>query len=147
MNWTDIVLGLVAGVSVPMQAAINSQLRQIVASPVLAALISFAVGTIALFACAAGLRAPIPEGRLVLHAPWWVWLGGVLGVFYVITAILVTPRVGAASLMALAVIGQLTASLVLDHYGWLGLPLQPLSALRVVGAVLLVAGVILITRF
>lgn len=148
MTWTYITIGLLAGMVLPLQAAINAQLRYVLGSPLLAALVSFGVGTAALAICAASVvRLPLADGRAALQAPWWVWSGGLLGAFYVLTAVFVAPRLGAAALMALALAGQLIAALAMDHYGWFGLAVHPLSALRGVGVVLLVAGVVLITRF
>jgi transporter family-2 protein len=76
--------------------------------------------------------------------PWWMWTGGVLGLFVVSTNILAAPRLGAALLVSLAITGQLTTALILDHYGAFGFPLQPISPARGLGALLLVAGVVLI---
>jgi transporter family-2 protein len=73
-------------------------------------------------------------------------MGGVLGALYVLSAIVVTPRLGASALVAVTVAGQLIAALVMDHYGWLGLPAQPLGVERVMGAMLLMGGVLLMTR-
>ncbi|MCU0734862.1 MAG: DMT family transporter [Methylotetracoccus sp.] len=147
MFWTYIIIALLAGAVLPMQAAVNAQLRYVVGSSLLAALVSFGVGTAALLLYAAFARLPLPDGRAALQAPWWAWSGGLLGAFYVLTAILVAPRLGTAALMGLALAGQLIAALVLDHYGLLGLSVHPLSLWRVVGTILLLAGVALITRF
>ena len=147
MFWTYIIIALLAGAVLPMQAAVNAQLRYVVGSSLLAALVSFGVGTAALLVYAAFARLPLPDGRATLQAPWWAWSGGLLGAFYVLTAILVAPRLGTAALMGLALSGQLIAALVLDHYGLLGLSVHPLSLWRVVGTILLLAGVVLITRF
>ena len=146
MFWTYIIIALAAGAVLPMQAAVNAQLRYVVGSSLLAALVSFGVGTAALLLYAAFARLPLPDGRAALQAPWWAWSGGLLGAFYVLTAILVAPRLGTAALMGLALSGQLIAALVLDHYGLLGLSVHPLSLWRVVGTILLLAGVALITR-
>jgi transporter family-2 protein len=113
---------------------------------VLAALISFVVGTAALIVYAGMSRLPMAGLRTAALAPWWAWLGGLFGALYVVAAILVTPRLGAASLVAVTVTGQLIAALVMDHFGWLGLPLQPFSGTRVLGALLLMGGVVLMTR-
>lgn len=147
MFWTYIIIALLAGAVLPMQAAVNAQLRYVVGSSLLAALVSFGMGTAALLVYAAFARLPLPDGRAALQAPWWAWSGGLLGAFYVLTAILVAPRLGTAALMGLALSGQLIAALVLDHYGLLGLSVHPLSLWRVVGTILLLAGVALITRF
>lgn len=147
MFWTYIIIALLAGAVLPMQAAVNAQLRYVVGSSLLAALVSFGMGTAALLVYAAFARLTLPDGRAALQAPWWAWSGGLLGAFYVLTAILVAPRLGTAALMGLALSGQLIAALVLDHYGLLGLSVHPLSLWRVVGTILLLAGVVLITRF
>jgi transporter family-2 protein len=146
MTGALVVIALLAGAVLPMQAAINAQLRYAVGSPVLAALISFTVGTLSLFAYALAERAPVPDGRLLTQAPWWVWSGGLLGAAYVFAAVVVTPRLGVAALLGLALAGQSIAALILDHYGLLGLPVRPLSWERVGGVLCLAIGVVLISR-
>lgn len=146
MHWIYVVIGLVSGVVLPLQAAVNAQLRHVLGSSVLAALVSFVVGTLVLGLYAGLTRVTLVDVRTALLAPWWVWLGGLLGALYVVTAILVTPRLGAAALVAVTVTGQLVAALIMDHWGWLGLPLQPLNGARILGALLLMGGVVLMTR-
>ena len=75
-----------------------------------------------------------------------MWLGGPLGTLFVLTAIVVTPKIGAASMIALVVTGQLCTALLLDHFGWIGLPGREVGAMRILGAGLLLAGAVLITR-
>jgi len=137
------VLGLLAGMAQAVQAAVNAQLRAAVESPLWAALISFAVGTAGLCVLVLVGRAPVP-----VHWPSraWVWSGGLLGVLYICTAILLVPRLGAATMLGLFVAGQMTAALVLDQYGWLGVPLHSAPAGRLLGAALVVAGVFLLRR-
>jgi transporter family-2 protein len=71
----------------------------------------------------------------------------VFGANYVLMAIILAPRLGAATLIALTVTGQMFASIVADHYGILGYPVHPVSMWRIAGAGLLLAGVVLIERF
>src|SRR5207249_4514469 len=104
---------------------------------------SFSVGTVLLAIAVAASRTPLPVARLV-RMPWWMWMGGVLGVFIVSTNIVVAPRLGAALLLSLAIGGQLGAALALDHYGAFAFPVHPISFGRVAGAVLLIGGVVLI---
>jgi transporter family-2 protein len=124
----------------------NVTLRGALASPMLAALISFLVGSLALllFVLASGSAWP---GRAQVGAvPLWAWFGGVLGAFYVASSIIIGPRLGAAALLSLIVLGQLVTSLVLDHFGWLGFAQHPLNLTRALGAALLFCGVLLIVR-
>ena len=81
-----------------------------------------------------------------MTVPGWAWLGGVLGAFYVVSTIIAGPRLGAAALLALVVLGQLATSLLVDHFGWLGFPQHPLTPLRLFGALLLFGGVLLIVH-
>jgi transporter family-2 protein len=145
--WLFILLALAAGFCLPTQAGINAQLNQWSQSAILAATISFAVGTIGLFVYALCLRIPWPAVDTISRHPWWVWTGGLLGAFLVASTVVLAPRLGAASMVALIVAGQMTASVVLDHFGWLGYQLHPLSGMRILGVCLLVGGVVLIRWF
>jgi transporter family-2 protein len=137
-------LGLVAGMAQAVQGAINAQLRTALQSPLWAALISFIVGTLGLAALVLAVRAPVPS-QWPTRA--WVWSGGLLGVFYVGSAILLIPRIGAATMIGLFVAGQMCAALALDHFGWIGLPEHTATLPRLFGATLIVAGVFVLRRF
>lgn len=140
------IVALLAGAATALQTGVNSQLRIYLNNPFQAGLISFAVGTLALaiLALPQGTRWNFSE---MIAFPWWVWTGGLLGAFFVITAILLVPRFGAATYLALNLAGQMVMALILDHYGWLGFPQQKFSWIRALGAALLIIGVILIRKF
>ena len=138
---------VLAGSGLAVQAGLNAQLRIWLNHPVMAALISFMVGTLALFATALALGAARPRAAALVAVPWWVWLGGVLGAYFVFATIVIAPRIGPALFFGLLVSGQLVASLVLEHYGLLGFAIHPVSVGRVCGALLLVAGVALLRAF
>jgi bacterial/archaeal transporter family-2 protein len=139
-----IVLAIAAGFCLPTQAGINTRLNLWTQSPVLAAAISFAVGTVALFTYAIILRVPLPSVSSLKQYPWWIWSGGFLGAFLVASTIILAPRLGAAAMLALIVSGQMFASVVLDHYGLIGYAVHPINTWRVCGVLLLVGGVVLI---
>ena len=145
--WTFFLLAFVAGFCLPTQAGINTQLNQWSQSAILAATISFAVGTIGLFVYALCLRIPWPAVDTMSSHPWWIWTGGLLGAFLVASTVVLAPRLGAAAMIALIVAGQMAASLVLDHFGWLGYQLHPINGLRILGVFLLICGVVLIRLF
>lgn len=142
-----IALAVAVGSFLPVQAGINAQLRQGVGSPLLAALVSFVVGTGALALAVAVMRVPLPVAGSAARLSWWHWTGGLLGAIYIAAAIVLAPRLGATLLVALVVAGQLIASLVVDHFGWVGYPVHPISVWRVAGAVLIGVGVYLVQRF
>lgn len=140
-------LALMIGLLLPFQAGVNAKLRIYVGHPLQAALISFAVGTAALLITIVASGTPWPTGSRLAEAPWWAWVGGLLGANYVALAVILAPRLGAAALIGLTVTGQMIASLALDHLGSAGYTAHPINTPRVVGTVLLLAGVYLIQRF
>ncbi len=142
--WLLALLSLVAGICVPTQAGINVQLGAWTRSPVLAATVSFAVGTLALVAYSMLTRIPLPNFNAISGQPWWVWTGGFLGAFFVAATIYIAPRLGASAMLAWLLAGQFGASLLLDHFGWLGFNVQPISITRILGIVLVAAGALLI---
>ena len=141
-----LLLALAAGVLLPVQAGLNAQLRSALGSPVAAALVSFLVGTAGLATIAVLLRTPLPLGRAWAATSPWQWSGGLIGAVYVLAAIVLAPRLGAATLIAAVVAGQMITSLVLDQYGLVGFPVHSLTPVRLLGAALVIAGVILIQR-
>jgi bacterial/archaeal transporter family-2 protein len=140
------LLGLGVGAGLIVQIGMNSRLRALLGSPVTAALVSFVVGSLALALYLLAARTPLPARAQWAQVPLWAWFGGVLGAFYVASSVIVGPRLGAATLLALVVLGQLLTSLLVDHYGWLGFPQHPLTLTRFAGGALLFAGMLLITR-
>jgi len=147
MPWLLLALALVAGAGLPVQAGVNASMRTYLGRPELAALVNFLVGLVALAAWILALRLPWPEPGEVARAPWWSWTGGLLGAFYVTAVVVLAPRLGVATTIALVVAGQMLASVAIDHYGLFGVPLRPVNAARGLGAALLVAGVVLLRRY
>jgi bacterial/archaeal transporter family-2 protein len=151
LNWGKHVqtlflyaLALGAGVSVVTQQALNSSLRESLGSPAWAGLISYAGGLLTMIVAVIALAEPVPSLRVMAGVPWWAWSGGLFGGVFILLAILLLPSLGAATLFALVIAGQVFAAVTLDHFGALGLTPHPISAARLAGAVLLIAGVILI---
>ncbi len=141
-----ILFAILVGVALPVQAGINAQLRLTLGQPILTAFASFLVGTLALGLIALAMRAPVPALRLAAAAPAWHWAGGLLGAMYIAAAVVLAPRLGAATLTASVVAGQMLASLLLDHYGLVGFARQTATPGRLLGAALVIAGVRFMTR-
>jgi transporter family-2 protein len=146
LGW--IALGVAAGAVLPIQGAVNAQLRSDLDQPLAAGAFSFAVATaamaLALIVALTVARAPRPRATELGVLPWWGWLGGLVGATYVTSVFVLIPRIGVAPTIALTVAGQQLASLLVDRYGLLRLPRRSISAVRLAGVVLLLAGVILI---
>jgi transporter family-2 protein len=144
-NLVYVLLALVGGVLMAVQAPTNALLAKATDSPVLAALISFAVGTVALVLLLFAGSAPRAlAGARAL--PWYAWIGGLYGAFFVAMAAFVAPRIGVGALLTAAVAGQLVAALALDHFGLLGLDPRPATLARILGLVLVFAGAFLVRR-
>ena len=143
-----IAFALLAGAVLPVQGAINAQLRADLDAPMAAALWSFAVATAAMGAVFAGFlaggRARAPRVRALDGVPWWGWLGGLCGATYVTSVFLLIPHIGVAPTVGLTVAGQQVASIFVDRHGWLRLPRRAISPVRLAGVAVLLAGVALI---
>jgi bacterial/archaeal transporter family-2 protein len=139
-----LLFAAAAGAVLPVQAGVNAQLARFVGGPVRASFVSFLVGTIALLVLSIAILKPLPSGSKLGSAPWWVWVGGLLGAFYVLGSIVTAPKLGAATLVALILAGQAIASLAVDHFGWVGFEEHPITPLRVAGVLLLAGGVALV---
>jgi transporter family-2 protein len=145
--WGYIVFAVLAGAMLPIQFGINAQLAGWLGSSVRATLVSFAVGTLVLLAVTLAAFRDLPSGGKLADAPWWVWIGGLLGAFYVLGSVVTAPKLGAVTLVALILAGQTASSLLADHFGWVGFKEQPVTLGRLAGVGLVAAGVALVRIF
>ncbi|AWN35388.1 DMT family transporter [Methylobacterium radiodurans] len=139
-------LAVAAGISIVVQQALNANLRLALNSAAWSGVVSYAVGLACMGLLTLALKDPPPAASLALRLPWWAWSGGLFGALFVALAIFLVPQLGAATFIALLVAGQMFASLAFDHFGWMGLARQPIDPTRLLGALLLIGGVILIRR-
>ena len=147
MRLLYIAMAFVFGSFAPTQAGINLRLKGFVGDPALAAFISFAVGTFILFVYLLIMRTPVPPGEVVFKGPWWMWTGGFMGAFFVAGAVIAAPVLGAGTMMCWMVAGQMSASIILDHYGLVGYAVREASPMRIAGAIFVIAGAVIIEKF
>lgn len=144
-----LALGVIAGAALPLQGAINAQLRADLDEPIAAGAVSFLVATAGmgalLLAALARSDTPAPQLGPLRRLPWWGWLGGLVGAIYVISVFLLIPEIGTAPTIALTVAGQQIASVFVDRYGLLRLPQRPVPPARLAAVAALLAGVLLVT--
>jgi transporter family-2 protein len=138
------LLAIFAGTSVALQQVLNAHLRAHLGSPWWAGSVSYLVGLVAMVSVALAAPGPRFKESFVGGAPWMSWTGGLFGAIFIGIAILMVPRLGAATTLALIVVGQMVGSLVFDHFGVLGIQQQPASLVRMGGAGFLILGVVLI---
>ena len=138
-------LAAAAGVSIVVQQVLNANLRAAIGSAAWSGFASYLVGLVCMALLAIAMGDPIPTG-VVARIPWWSWSGGMFGAVFIAFAILLVPKLGAATFIALLVAGQMLASVTLDHFGWLGLAQREIDLPRMIGVLLLIGGVVLIRR-
>ena len=140
-----VILTAAAGGLIALQAPINSTLGRSVGT-FQGAFVSFVVGTIALAIVASLSRGGMAQLGEIRGLSWYYLIGGLLGAVYVSTVLVTVRHLGAGGVTAATIAGQLTLSVIVDHFGWLGVDRQAISPARVAGILLLVAGVALVVR-
>jgi transporter family-2 protein len=140
------LLATLAGVSFVVQQAVNADLRTAIGSAAWAGFISYLGGTVCMLALALAMRDPFPVTATFKESNGWAWSGGFFGAVYIGISILLVPRVGTATFVALLVAGQMLASLLADNFALFGAAHHPLTLSRLLGASLLIGGVMLIRR-
>lgn len=137
-----LVAALISGVLVPLQAGANAALGRALGHPLWATLISLAVSAICVVPVMLALRVSGPPIAGLADQPKWIWIGGVLGVIYITAALLLAPKLGAASFMTTVIASQILASMAIDYFGLVGFEAKPIAGPRLIGAALVVAGVL-----
>ena len=142
----SILLAFGAGVSIVIQQALNANLRIELNSAAWSGFVSYSAGLACMALLVIALRDPLPPLGTMARLPWWAWTGGVFGAIFIGLGIVLVPKLGAATFIALLVAGQMIGSVAFDHFGWLGLEQRPIDLSRATGVILLIAGVVLIRR-
>lgn len=138
---------LIAGAVVPFQSGSNAMLGRMLGHPLWATVTSLSVSLLAVIPLLFLFRAPLPKLAEAAQAPWWVWTGGLSGVMFITAALLITPRLGATGFMISAIAGQILVAMLIDHFGLMGLPIKEVNLGRVVGVVMIFAGVMVVQKF
>ncbi|NBA86587.1 EamA-like transporter family protein [Emticicia sp. CRIBPO] len=147
MNIFYYILAILCGVGTSIQSGVNSELRKSLHNPVLAAIISFSSGLLVLLIVYPFFpKSQLPAFATLKSISIWQYTGGLLGAFYVTSVIMSIQKIGSANMITLIVGSQLLMAMVLDHFGWLGFQTQPLNIWRILGAVFIVCGALLILR-
>jgi transporter family-2 protein len=139
------LLPLLGGAMIAVQAPVNARLRSVLASPVGSATVSFATGLVILVA-AVVIVGDVENLGSVGGGPWWAYLGGALGAFFVVTTLLAAPRVGVTTTFVSVVLGQVAAAALIDRFGWLGQKPIHFGWERIVALGLLAVALVLLLR-
>jgi bacterial/archaeal transporter family-2 protein len=147
LAWLLVPFAVLAGALTTIQAGSNAALKKSIGEPLPALLINYGLGIGVVVLANLITRQSWPGFDKLSGVPWWAWVGGLAGAAYGLAAILLAYRLGAATLMASVVTGQVIASVLLDHFGWLGFEVHTASVWRLLGAALMIIGVALVARF
>lgn len=137
-------LALLAGALIPLQASSNSALGRELGHPLWAALTSLLLSTVVLIVTIVALRISPPTIASALKGPWWLWIGGFSGAFYVAMATFLPPKLGASSFILSVMVGQVVVAMFIDHFGLLGLAPKPINLTRFAGVVIIMFGLIVV---
>lgn len=146
MKYLFVILVVLAGVGIPIQAAANKKMQEAVESPALAVTLAFVIGAVAMLVVT--LSGVLGRGHpgTMFAVPWWGWIGGLLSAAVVTVSLIGVQKAGAGPVIAGTVFGQLICALVLDNFGWLGVKHNPINAWKIAGAVFLFIGVLLMQK-
>jgi transporter family-2 protein len=142
-----IILALAAGCGLSLQAGINSQLARQSGHGMWSALASFVIGAVFLIPFTLLPHPGWPTQAAISEVRWWAWTGGMIGAAYVISTIMLSPRLGATAFFGIVIAGQMVMSLWLDHHGLLGYPVHRVNPMRLLGTALVIVGVVMVRRF
>ncbi|MCA9395885.1 MAG: DMT family transporter [Candidatus Omnitrophica bacterium] len=141
-----IIFTICLGFLMPIQSGINGQLGLVIKQPMLATTISMGGGFIASVLIYILMGNQLPPPDVFRKIPWYLYTGGLCGVIFVTSILILVPKYGIAKLGAGVIVGQLLFALLLDHFGWMGMPTYSLSYTRLFGVLFLFAGLFLIHR-
>ncbi|MGY6029454.1 DMT family transporter [Phytobacter sp. AG2a] len=137
-------IAFLAGALLPIQVSGNAAVGKALGHPLWGALVSLTVSMLVLVPLLWVIKVPSPRLAVALAGPWWLWIGGIVGAIYVLSATALTPVLGAASFIVLVVAGQTIAAIAVDHWGLMGLTPRPVTLARLAGGMLIVVGVVLV---
>lgn len=137
-----LIVAVLAGAVVPVQTGANALLGRLLGHPLWATLVSLAVSLALIVPVMITLKVPAPALGAGLKGPWWIWIGGAAGVLFITAALLLAPKLGAATFIIAVVAGQMVVSVVVDHFGLMGFAQKPVSLARLAGVALILGGLV-----
>ena len=140
------LMSFICGITMTIQSAINTQLKSDVKNPWLSSFISFLVGTIILGIVVLAVQKPVPSFAELRNLEWYKYLGGILGAYFVTAVIFAIPQIGPAAMFGLIIAGQMTSAALFEQFGWLGIKHNPVTVIKAIGIILLIAGAFLVNK-
>lgn len=139
-----LLISLAVGGLLAVQGMVNGQLGKSLSHPLQASLISFTVAMLFLAIVMFFFGIKVPARQTLGEIPWYLYTGGLLGIIYVTTVLVLIPRAGVANVILAVFVGQMVISICADHFGWFNSPVRSLDITRISGCFLLLGGLYLI---
>ncbi|MES2622314.1 MAG: DMT family transporter [Bacteroidota bacterium] len=141
-----IILTLLSGALIPVQASTNAAMSKTIGNPVITALIVFIVGLLSVSVYVLVSKTPMPALSQFKNVPLYGFAGGLIVAFYVIVITFVTPRLGVAAAIGLIITGQVIAALIIDHFGLFSAAVKTIDLKRFAGGLCMLAGIYLVMK-
>lgn len=139
-----IGLALLVGLIIPFQGIVTASLAQKLDHPYVSAFVNFFGGMMVFVLAIMFSSASFPTVKKLTSVPWYLYTGGVVGSIFILGALFALPKIGSTAFFGLVVLGQLVMTAVVDHYGFLGMPVQKIDIYRILGVILMLSGCYLI---
>lgn len=147
MKYFYTLIVLFIGCFLAIQGSINTQLTSYLKHPLQGALVNFLVGTIALIGLNFVFKTQVPDWGHLKTAPWYLFVGGLMGAIFVSSVIFFIPKIGITTVLAASIAGQLIAASIIDHFGFFGISVHQISTGKIIGILLLLSGIFLIQKY
>lgn len=141
-----ILLSLLSGALIPIQASSNAALSKAIGSPIVTALTVFIVGFFSVLAYIFISKTPFPELSQFKSAPLYGFIGGLIVAFYVIIITFITPRLGVGVSIGLIITGQLIGAVIIDHFGLFDTTVRSIDLKRLTGTLCMIVGIYLVMK-
>lgn len=145
MKVLPLVIAALSGIAMALQGSLNSALGKVIGlweTTFVVHLTGLLLVMVLLFACRLG------DGCLadIMQAPWYTYLGGVLGVLIIYGVVRSIPKVGVAPATTAIILGQVFTAGLVDHFGLFGMSKIPFNLFKVIGTVMMAGGAWLLLR-
>jgi transporter family-2 protein len=145
-NILYLALALVTGALIPIQASTNAAFSKTIGNPLTTGVMVFVVGFFAMAIVAIAMSTALPTYQQLRAAPWYGYAGGVIVATYVVMITILVPRIGVGTAIALIVTGQIICAVIIDHFGFFNVQVRTIDISRLVGVLLMIAGIYLVMR-
>jgi len=144
-NYGLLVFAFIGGVFLAMQGGLNSQLGVLLKNPLLASLAAFFSSTIFALAFVLLNYKTLPTMLQIKEIPFYLWFtGGFFSVLGISLYYYTIPKLGISTMISIGLCGQLFFAVIAGNYGWLNLPLEPITLKKTIGMSSMILGIVLI---